>query len=476
MQQLKQTEHIFHLIYDLLNRQELVETLTMRQENKDKQALVELLTVKQYQGEIQQLLNRLHPYDIANLLEQLPPVQRSFIWQLLQSEHMGAVLLELSDSLRQTLLAELQPTDLIRAASHLDTDEIADLMQELPDEIGDSVLSSLPQQQRENVQSTLLFPEESVGAWMEYDFAVVLEHQTLDQVLRELRQKGKLPDESGFIMVINSAGLFQGLLLVSDLLIKRGDLRVADCMLKQAHIFHTTDSADEAARDFERYELLVAPVVNAHQKLVGVLRVSSLMDLLEEQSQRQFLAQAGLSKEENLFDPMMKSAKNRWPWIALNLVIVLIASRVIDQFQTTISSMVALAALLPITANIGGNTGNQVVALVIRGLALKQLDANNLRRLYIKEFSVAAVNGLIWGSLTGLLTLFLYQNLGLAFVMMLAMSGTMVLAALIGVSIPLILKKLKQDPVLGSSIITTGMTDTLGFLIFLSLASLLLPN
>jgi magnesium transporter len=273
-------------------------------------------------------------------------------------------------------------------------------------------------------------------------------------------------------MVVDHEGVFKGMLSANQLLIKSGDCVVSEVMHTQSPVFHTSDSAEQAARDFERYELIIAPVVNMHGKLVGVLRVNSLMDLMEELSQRAFLAQAGLSKEENLFDPLLKSAKNRWPWIALNLVIVLIASRIIDQFTATISSMVALAALLPVTANIGGNSGNQVVALVIRGLALQQLDHKNLARLFVKETSVAMINGVVWGAVASIVTYSLYGSFHLAAIMLLAMILTMVLAGLVGVIIPFFLKQLKQDPALGSSVITTGVTDTLGFLIFLGLATM----
>lgn len=275
-------------------------------------------------------------------------------------------------------------------------------------------------------------------------------------------------------MVVDDHGILKGTLSLEDLLTKSGDLPISEVLDDQPITFHTRDSAQDAASAFERYELIVAPVINAHGKLVGVLRVSALLDLIDEMAQRQLLVQAGLNKEENLFDPIMQSAKNRWPWIALNLVIVFIASRIIDQFETIISQVVALAALLPITANIGGNAGNQVVALVIRGLATKQLDQSNRVHLVKKEISIALVNGVLWGFVTGLITLVLYQNFSLALVMLLAMLCTMLFAATIGVAIPIILKSMGQDPALGSSVIITGTTDTLGFLIFLGLAAAIL--
>ncbi len=458
----------------LVNRKEVVDAWLHKQNNQPKQALVESLTQRQYLAELESMINRLHPADIALLLESTHPDQRPLIWHLVKHENVGAVLLELSDSVRLALVEELPTEHLAAAAQHLESDEIVDLVQELPEEIVPSLLSSLPSDEREEVRSAMSFPEECVGAWMEFDLPVVRDDISLDVVLRFFRVRGELPDNSGKIMVVDDHGILKGTLSLEDLLTKSGDLPISEVLDDQPITFHTRDSAQEAASAFERYELIVAPVINAHGKLVGVLRVSALFDLIDEMAQRQLLAQAGLNKEENLFDPIMQSAKNRWPWIALNLVIVFIASRIIDQFDTIISQVVALAALLPITANIGGNAGNQVVALVIRGLATKQLDQNNRVHLVKKEISIALVNGVLWGFVTGLITLLLYQNFSLASVMLLAMLCTMLFAATIGVAIPIMLKSMGQDPALGSSVIITGTTDTLGFLIFLGLAAAIL--
>lgn len=468
------TEQNIRLIKDYLNKQSLVQGLVIRQDNHDKQDLIESLAKRQHQAEIHQLVNRLHPSDIANLLEQLPPQQRDIVWQHIDKNHIGSVLLELSDNLRQAVLVTLESDELIRVVSHLDSDEIADLILDLPEHVTEDLLSSLPEHQRLDVETTLRFPEDTVGAWMEYDIPVVRENISLDVVLRYLRKKGSIPDSSGRLIVVDDSGQFKGVLLVGTLLVMNGESLVADVMQTDVSVFHTNDSAEDAAHDFERYELILAPVINSHGKLVGVLRVSSLMDLMNASSQRKFLAQAGVSKDENLFDPFLNSARNRWPWIALNLFIVLIATRVIDHFETTITGMVALAALLPITANIGGNSGNQVVALVIRGLALKQLERKHLPRLFLKEFLVASTNGLMWGSITGILILIFYGNTSLSIVILLSMLFTMIMSAMVGVSVPLLLKKMNQDPVLGSSVIITGFTDTMGFLIFLGLATLVL--
>lgn len=461
-------------IQALISRSEMIEAWLHNQKQQPKQSLVESLAHRQHLTELGQLVNRLHPADIALLIESIHPEQRPLIWYVIESPHAGAVLLELSDSVRYALIDHTKPEALRAAAQHLESDEIVDLVQDLPNTVTPNLLSSLSDEERDRVRAAMSFPENCVGAWMEFDMPVVRDDISLDVVLRFFRRQGSLPDNSGQIMVVDDDGFLQGTLALEDLLTHSGELAIAEVLNDKPIVFHTRDSAEEAARSFERYEMIVAPVVNAHNKLVGVLRVSALMDLIDEISQRKLLLHAGLNTEEHLFDPISKSAKNRWPWIALNLLIVFIASRIIDQFESTITHVVALAALLPITANIGGNAGNQVVALVIRGLATKQLDANNRVQLLKKELSIALMNGSIWGSVAAVVTYFLYDNLSLSIVMLLAMFCTMLFAALIGVAIPLLLKKAGQDPALGSSVIITGTTDTLGFLIFLGLAAAIL--
>ena len=458
----------------LINRKEVIEAWLHSQNKQPKHSLVESLTHRQHLTELGQLINRLHPADTALLLESIPPEQRPLIWHLIDEEKAGAVLLELSDSVKHELINHSDAQILTAAAQHLESDEIADLVQELPKEIAPDLLFSLPSEERDRVRSAMSFPEECVGAWMEFDIPVVRDDISLDVVLRFFRRQGSLPDNSGQIMVVDDYGHLKGTLALEDLLTHSGDLPIADVLDDKPITFHTNSSAEEAARSFERYELTVAPVVNAHNKLVGVLRVTALMDLIAEQAHKKLLLNAGLNKEENLFDPISKSAKNRWPWIALNLLIVFIASRIIDQFEMVITQVVALAALLPITANISGNAGNQVVALVIRGLATKQLNASNTLQLLRKELSISLMNGLIWGCITAFITYLLYSNIYLSLVMMLAMLSTMLFASLIGVAIPIALKRLGQDPALGSSVIITGTTDTLGFLIFLGLAAVIL--
>lgn len=460
-------------IPEALRRAQLLDSMVQKQD-QPRQALVESLTSRQGIGHLKHMINALHPADIALLLEAQPLERRRLVWDLVDPRHDGAVLLEVSDAIRGSLIKEMDDHELIEATEHLETDEIADLVPDLPDEVVPSLMQSLPHDERNQLESALSFPEDTVGALMDFDVPAIREDVSLDVVLRYLRLRGNLPDNSGQIMVIDRGGQLRGTLPLEDLLTRDGDTLVCEVMNTEPTVFHTNDPALDAAQAFEHYDLIVAPVVNVHHRLVGIIKIEMLVELLQESHEKDLLAQAGLSEEEDLFAPFWASGKNRWPWLALNLVIAFIASRVIGQFEEIIAQVVALAALLPIAANMGGNAGNQVVALVIRGLALRQLDASNFVHLFFKELAIGLMNGTLWGVVIGLITWLLYGNFQLGLVMLLAMIMTLIMAAVIGVLVPFGLKKLGQDPVLGSSVIITGSTDTLGFLIFLGLAALML--
>jgi len=300
----------------------------------------------------------------------------------------------------------------------------------------------------------------------------VPDEDNLDQTLERLRQRRGLPADSRVLMVVDKKGLFQGTLDVEALLIHPGDTVVTDVMNPEAVVFHTNDEASDAATAFKRYDLISTPVVNAHNRLMGSLNVDAVLDYMQQTSQKDLLGQVGLHAEESdLFTPVWQAAKNRWPWLTLNLLIAFIAAIIIGQFEATIAAVVALAALMPITANVGGNAGNQSLALVIRGLSTKQLNRSNMMLLAQKEVSIGLVNGLIWGAVMAVAALLLYGDLRLALVMQVAMIVTLFMAGLTGVLVPVTLKKLGLDPILGSSILITGITDTMGFFIFLGFAA-----
>ena len=457
----------------LLDKQELVQEVVHKTE-MTRHELVENLVERQQTEELRRQINSLHPADIAYVLESLPLERRRRIWELVDGSHDGAVLLEVSDAVRPTLIADMDREELVDAAEQLETDEIADLVPDLPKDVVPELLGKLNLEDRAQLQSALSFPEGSVGSLMDFDVVMVREDVTLDVVLRYLRRRGELPAASNLLMVTDRDGALRGILPVEALLVHDGEERVADVMIRDPVFFHTNDSARDAAQSFERYDLIVAPVVTVHNRLVGCIKVDAILDLIQEISQKDLLGQAGLSEDVDLFAPVWRAARSRWFWLGLNLVTAFIASRVIGQFEGSIEKIVALAALMPIVASVGGNTGNQTLALMIRGYALRQINPGNFRYLVLKEIAVALVNGLLWGGVMAGITYLLYEQWPLAVIMFAAMVLNLLLAAFAGLLIPAGLKAVRQDPALGSSILLTGLTDSMGFLIFLGLATVFL--
>jgi magnesium transporter len=452
----------------LLEKQALVLELERQHPGPRAEITLQLLE-KQHQEELKTRINRLHPADIAFVLENLPLDERSRIWRLVNPEHDGAVLLEVTDAVRDTLLADMDRREILEAADHLETDELVELVPELPSEVVPEILGALERPERERVQSALHFPDGSVGALMDTDIISVRTDTSLDAVLRYLRRLGRAP--SGPLMVAQRDGTLIGLLHVEDVLTHDGETPVSEVMQRDPVAFHTNDEAEAASLSFERYDLPAAPVVNSHGRPVGVLNAADVHQYLHEQSQQDLLSQAGLREEEDLFAPIRQAARNRWAWLALNLFTAFLATRVIDTFEGAIEKTVALAALMPIVASVGGNTGNQTVALVIRGLALEQLGTHNLWPLVRKEVSIALLNGLVWGGVMAVITWLLYGKWLLALIMLAAMVMNLILASLVGIFVPFGLKLLGRDPVMGSSVLLTALTDGMGFFLFLGLAA-----
>jgi magnesium transporter len=297
---------------------------------------------------------------------------------------------------------------------------------------------------------------------------------TLEAALSALRKRGSLPHHLTSLTVVDRNNVLQGILPIDRLLVRDGALAVREVMDEEPKYFLTSDREAHAAAAFERYDLISAPVVNLHKQVVGTLTVDKVLAKVKQDSFKQSLSQVGLSEDEDLFAPIWQSGRKRLAWLGVNLFTAFVASRVVGGFEGSIAQLTALAALMPVVASIGGNTGNQTVALVIRGLALSQLNVRNMWFLLRKELAIGAINGALWGLVMALATLVLYRSLGLAAVMALAMVLNMLIASAVGVLCPLALDRMGRDPVMGSSILLTAVTDSMGFLIFLALASALL--
>jgi magnesium transporter len=464
-------EHLRHVVY-LLSQLKLAEELAKYiPEQQDERAEVEQ---KQNLAELQSLLDRLHPADVAHILEALPLEDRLRVWDLVKAERDGEILLEVSDAVRETLIASMNSGEMLAAAEQLDADEIADIASDLPRYVIDDVFRSLPTEEREKLRAAMSYPEDSVGALMDFDVVTIREDVTLEVVLRYLRRLDELPDHTDQLFVVDRNEYLKGVLPLNKLLVSDPAVEVGTIMSKEMVTFHPNDNANEAAQAFERYDLVSAPVVNGEEKLVGRVTVSAVMDFIRAESASEAMNVGGLRQEEDLFAPIWKSLRNRWTWLAVNLVTAFVASRVIGIFEDSIEKLVALAALMPIIAGIGGNSGNQTITMIVRALALGQINAASARALVTKEIGVSAVNGLVWGGVVGLFAFVIYRSIPLSLVMMLAMVLNLILAAISGVLIPLTLYKFGRDPAAGSSVMITAVTDSGGFFIFLGLATLFL--
>jgi magnesium transporter len=460
-------------IVKLLRRQKLVEQMVRTQRGAH-QELVETLAHRQGLAELQRHLDELHPADIAFILESLPLQDRLTVWQRVKAERDGDILLEVSDAVRESLIADMDRHEILAAVEPLDADELADLVEDLPKAMLPELMASLDSQQREQVQAALSYEDDKLGALMDFEMVTIREDVSLEVVLRYLRRFEELPPQTDKLFVINHDNLLTGVLPLHWVLVNSPDKMVSEVMAPDVNTFHPTDDAYEVAQAFERYDLVTAPVVDGGGRLIGRITIDAMVDVIREESEAEMLSRAGLREEEDIFASIWASVRNRWAWLAINLVTAFLASRVISLFEGAIEKLVALATLMPIVAGIGGNSGNQTITMIVRAMALDQVSANAIRRLWRKELGVALFNGLVWGGVIGIVAGLLYHSPTLGVVMTSAMTLNLLLAAFMGVGIPMMMIRFGRDPALGSSVFLTFMTDSGGFFIFLGLASLFL--
>jgi len=464
-------------VEQLLEKQHRVEALVQREQTPggEKKALVEQLVHRQHLNELKSILDRLHPADIAYILESLPLEDRLTVWDGVKADRDGEILIEVSDAVRETLIASMNREELVDAVESLETDEIAAIADDLPADVVDEVRESLTSEERAQLRASMSYPDDSVGALMDFEMISIREDVTLEVVLRYLRRFDALPNHTDQIFVVDRNDVLKGGLPLDRLLLNEPDIEVASVMNTDLMTLSPLDETGEAAQAFERYDLVSAPVVDEAGRLVGRLTIDEVVDVIREEGEDAALAQAGLREDEDLFASVWNSARNRWSWLALNLCTAFFASRVIGAFETTIERVVALATLMTIVMGIAGNSGNQTMTLMIRSLALGHVTGGNTRRLIMKELVIAGLNGLVWGSIAGLVAWWIYVDsprgwlIGLT--LLLAMFLNMLIAALVGTFVPLVLERAGRDPALGSSVLLTFTTDSMGVFIFLGLAT-----
>ncbi len=425
-------------------------------------------------GPVRRLVNTLSPAEIASLLESLPAQKRNVVWGLVDPEDDGEVLVHVGEDVRASLIAEMDPDEIVAAVEDLDIDDLADLVDDLPDQVMQELLHSMDRDHRERLEHVLSYPEGTAGRLMNPDAVTVRADTTIDVVLRYLRLRGEMPDHTDHLYVVNRRNQYQGRIAVTALLTHEPSTPINELMdSDQAPVAANTPDR-EVAKQFSDHDWITAPVVDENNTLLGRITIDDVVDIIREQAEHQALSAAGVDEDEDLFGPVPRAVRRRVIWLAINMVTAFLASAVVGRFSAALEQIVALAILMPIVAGMGGNAGTQVLTLMIRGLALGQVGASNLRALVWKEVRVAALNGLIMGGIVGLVSFAWFHDWKLALVIGAALLSNFLTGALTGVLAPAILKRLNLDPAISAGVVLTTCTDVIGFLSFLGLGTLVL--
>ncbi len=424
-------------------------------------------------GETRILLSSLRPAEVANVLESFPPKVRMVIWDLVDDENQNLTLQHLSEDVRADFLEEMDTAQLVAASDELDTDDYADILQQLPNSISTQVLAALDLRDRTRVEAVLSYPEDSAGGLMNTDTITVRPRHALELVFRYLRLRKDLPETTDALIVVNSRDEYVGMLPFAKLLTSDPTVTVREVMDSQASAIAVDMPDTEVARLFSDEDLISAAVIDTEGHLLGRITIDDVVDVIIEDADEAVLARAGLEMDEDTFAPVHRSVRRRAIWLGINLITAFIAAAVINLFEDTIVKVVALAVLMPIVASMGGIAGTQTLTLVIRGEALGHLGRGNRMWLLNREFIIALLNGLLWATLVAITAAVAFQDISLGLVIATAMVITIVIAAITGSLLPAILRHMNIDPAIAGGVVLTTITDVTGFFVFLGLASLI---
>ncbi len=423
---------------------------------------------------VRKMLLELPPSDVALILESSPTKTRDELWELIDGDFHGDVLEELSEDVRNGIITKMMPHNVVDALEEMDTDDLAETLSSLPDEVLQGILQSMDAQDRVRAEQALSYGEETAGFIMNTDTITLRPDVTVDVVLRYIRLKGDLPENTDTFYVVNRTDNLVGSVPVARLLTADPEDKVVEVMDEEAEAIPVNMPDDEVASLFERYNWLSAPVVDDKYRLVGRITIDDVVDIIREDAEHSMMSMAGLDDDEDTFAPVLQSTKRRSVWLAVNLVTALMAAMVSDLFEATLSQLAVLAILNTIVPSMGGVAGNQTLTLVIRGMALGHVNANNSRWLISKEISIGFLNGAIWAILIASVIALWKQDYMLGIIIAFAMLVNMIAAAMAGATLPLIMKRLKIDPALAGSVILTTITDVVGIFAFLGTATLFL--
>jgi magnesium transporter len=422
--------------------------------------------------DVRRMLNGLLPADVAHLLESSPPKFRHILWQMVEVEREGEVLGELSDELQAHFLSDMDAAEVARITEDLDDDDVADILQQLPDRVTREVLNAMDHQDRARLEQVMHYPDDIAGGLMNTDTITIRARLTLDVVSRYLRRLNEIPEMTDNLIVVNRSDQFIGLLPLRTLLVSDPSASVREMMVTDLEPIPVDMSDTEVARLFERNDWVSAPVVDSNGRLLGRITIDDVVDVIREDADHSFMSMAGLDEEEDTFAPFYRAAPRRAVWLGINLITAFIAASVINLFQDTIEKVVALAVLMPIVASMGGIAGTQTLTVLVRGIAMGQIGRNNQAWLINRELLIGLMNGILWAGVVAIAASLWFDDWNIGFIIAAAMVINLVTAALTGAVLPLLMTRFNIDPALAGGVVLTTVTDVVGFVSFLGLATL----
>jgi magnesium transporter len=420
------------------------------------------------------MINSLHPGEIGRLLESLPHRDRALLWEMVDPDVEGDVLVEVSDEVRESLIEDMQTEELIAATEGMELDDLADLLADLPEAVTQQVLQSLDKVDHERLQQVLAYDEDCAGGLMNVDTVTVRPDVTLEVVARYLRVVGEMPDGTDLIFVVNRDNEYVGSLFLSRLLTNDPDALVSSIMSTDVMPIPAHTPSTQVVWEFENRDLLSAPVVDDDYRVVGRITVDDVVDVIRDEAEHSLMSAAGLDEEDDMFAPVLKSARRRALWLGVNLFTAFLAAAVVDLFQTTIDKIVLLAVLMPVVPSMGGVAGTQSLVIITRAIALGQIDRTNAAGILRKELGIGLINGIAWSAVVATSTFIWFGDWRIGGVIAAAMIINLFIAALSGFSIPLLLKKMRIDPAIAGGVVLTTVTDVIGYMTFLGLGAILL--
>lgn len=424
------------------------------------------------QDHARDIISVLHPSEIADFIESMPGRERESVWQLIDPELEGDVLAHMQDAVRTEYLEQMRPDEVVDATKDLDADDVADILQDLPEDLADTVLRSMDEQNRQRLSSVLTYPEDTAGGLMNIDVVSVRADVPLDVVARYLRFMGDIPVNTDNLMVVDRDNRYLGVLPLTELLVRGPETNVGEWMEEESYLSANTPTK-EVAKLFEQRDLLSAAVIDEEGRVLGRITIDDVVDVIQEEAEHVVRSMAGLG-DDDMFSPVIATTKRRAIWLGINLITAFLGAWVIGRFEDTIQQLVALAVLMPVVAGMGGIAGSQTLTIAIRGIALGQIGKQNIRPLIMKEITVGILNGILWSCVVAGVVIVWFGNNFLGLIIGVSMIINLVIAAFAGAAIPLMLKKFGIDPAIAGGVILTTVTDVVGFMTFLGLATIFL--